>query len=742
MAETTKTLNTRIAQLSFNAADWNESVILLKGEIGFETDTRKMKVGDGTTAWGVLDYVNPDYILPVADTNKLGGVMEGGDVIIDASGIMTIADATSAAHGLMTSADFTKLAGISDGANKVEASATNGHIKIDGSDTTVYAHPTYTSATSDLYKVAVDGTGHVSSTTKVVKSDIDSLVGLTTSAANGLMTSADFTKLGGIASGAQVNVLEGVQFKGSGESSFADLTIDANKKVQIDLSLYALKADVSSVFKFKGTVATVNELPTSGNTVGDVWFVTAEDSEYVYVDATGTGTWEELGPAIDLSEYVTTDTKVNGQALSGDITLDGSDIALTGYTKASAAAAVAASDTVNQAVGKLEYKIDVLNGNDSTTGSVANSIKTAIEGLDVTAVSGDYITAVGEVDGKVTVTASSKGTVASGSTGLVDGDAVYNALAAQDITISSGTAGSFTYTKGNGSAVTVTTGADANVIESVKVNGSALTASSKAVDILITEGTANGSIKVNGSDVSVHGLGSAAFTSSSIYLASNATVNGNAFASNAVVIDGADIKLDGYSIASTAAAIVASDTVNQALGKLEYKVDHATTGTVTSVGLSMPSIFGVNGSPVTSSGTFTVSLNNQTANKVFAGPSSGSAAAPAFRELAEADIPALSISKITNLQTSLDGKADKVSGAKTGNFAGLDANGNLTDSGSKAADFATAAQGANADTAIQSVTGDTYVSATTINHAVTLATSNKVVTTDDYIIIQCSLPTA
>lgn len=48
-------------------------------------------------------------------------------------------------------------------------------------------------------------------------------------------------------------------------------------------------------------------------------------------------------------------------------------------------------------------------------------------------------------------------------------------------------------------------------------------------------------------------------------------------------------------------------------------------------------------------------------------------------------------------------KADKVSGATAGNFAGLDANGNLTDSGSKAADFATAAQGAKADSAIQAV---------------------------------------
>lgn len=48
-------------------------------------------------------------------------------------------------------------------------------------------------------------------------------------------------------------------------------------------------------------------------------------------------------------------------------------------------------------------------------------------------------------------------------------------------------------------------------------------------------------------------------------------------------------------------------------------------------------------------------------------------------------------------------KADKVSNATAGNFAGLDENGDLTDSGSKAADFATAAQGAKADSAIQTV---------------------------------------
>lgn len=68
-------------------------------------------------------------------------------------------------------------------------------------------------------------------------------------------------------------------------------------------------------------------------------------------------------------------------------------------------------------------------------------------------------------------------------------------------------------------------------------------------------------------------------------------------------------------------------------------IGSANVGTVTSVGLSLPAIFTVTGSPVTVSGTLTAVLANQNANLVFAGPSSGGAAAPTFRALVVADIP-------------------------------------------------------------------------------------------------------
>jgi hypothetical protein len=68
------------------------------------------------------------------------------------------------------------------------------------------------------------------------------------------------------------------------------------------------------------------------------------------------------------------------------------------------------------------------------------------------------------------------------------------------------------------------------------------------------------------------------------------------------------------------------------------------SGTVTSVGLSLPtSIFVLSGTPVTTSGTLTGTLATQTANTVFAGPSTGAAVAPTFRTLVAADIPRLDL---------------------------------------------------------------------------------------------------
>jgi hypothetical protein len=69
-------------------------------------------------------------------------------------------------------------------------------------------------------------------------------------------------------------------------------------------------------------------------------------------------------------------------------------------------------------------------------------------------------------------------------------------------------------------------------------------------------------------------------------------------------------------------------------------------GTVSSVGLAMPTIFSVTGSPVTTSGTLTAGLVAQPANTFFGGAASGANAVPAFRLLVPADIPSLDVAKI------------------------------------------------------------------------------------------------
>lgn len=72
----------------------------------------------------------------------------------------------------------------------------------------------------------------------------------------------------------------------------------------------------------------------------------------------------------------------------------------------------------------------------------------------------------------------------------------------------------------------------------------------------------------------------------------------------------------------------------------------AGAGSVTSVGLAAPAIFSVSGSPVTSSGTLTLALTTQVANRVWAGPATGADAIPTFRALVSADINAVNASII------------------------------------------------------------------------------------------------
>ena len=201
-------------------------------------------------------------------------------------------------------------------------------------------------------------------------------------------------------------------------------------------------------------------------------------------------------------------------------------------------------------------------------------------------------------------------------------------------------------------------------------------------------------------------LGTAAATASTDYapaahVGATGAAHGDATTSAAGFLSGTDkTKLDGIATGAT-----------------------ANTGTVTSVGLSLPTEFEVSDSPVTASGTLTATKASQAANQVYAAPN-GSAGMPVFRALVAADIPALDqtyqpldtdLTAIAALSTT--GLIERT-GAGTAGIVTVTAAGKaLLDDADAAAqrttlglgtaaatastDYATAAQGGTADTALQ-----------------------------------------
>lgn len=195
-----------------------------------------------------------------------------------------------------------------------------------------------TAATGTETKYARGDHVHPSDNTKV---DKVSGKGLSTND----YTTDEKTKLAGIAAGAQVNVLEGVQVNGdtitpanklvnisvptlgssdNGNgyvkySEYSSALANAGETLSMLSQILGTKANANNVYEksevynkteidqklagamnYKGTKATTAALPTSGNVQGDVWHVTADGSEWAWNGSA----WEELGTAVDLSGYV------------------------------------------------------------------------------------------------------------------------------------------------------------------------------------------------------------------------------------------------------------------------------------------------------------------------------------------------------------------------------------------------------------------------------------------------------
>ena len=123
--------------------------------------------------------------------------------------------------------------------------------------------------------------------------------------------------------------------------------------------------------------------------------------------------------------------------------------------------------------------------------------------------------------------------------------------------------------------------------------------------------------------------GSGAFTT----LSTTQTISGNKTFSGTVALGG--------SATATTPSAGDDSTKVATTAYVQDEIANFSTGTVTSVALSLPNIFSVSGSPVTTSGTLTGTLATQTTNKVFAAPN-GSTGTPTFRALVANDLPDLS----------------------------------------------------------------------------------------------------
>lgn len=188
-------------------------------------------------------------------------------------------------------------------------------------------------------------------------------------------TAAEKTKLTGIATGAQVNVIESVKVDGT-------VLAITEKAVNIDLSGYAKKTDISSAYKAMGSVAFA-DLPknlTEADT-GKVYNVTdafsdGTNSYPVGTNVVWTGTeWDPLAGLTDLSAYakkteVTTSietavkvkqdklTEAQLAAVNSGVTAD-KVAAYDGYAASIKSAADAATAAQTAADGKVAKNADI-----------------------------------------------------------------------------------------------------------------------------------------------------------------------------------------------------------------------------------------------------------------------------------------------------------------------------------------------------------------------------------------------
>lgn len=124
-----KTIQSRIQHSVYTAAVLKaKNPVLLKGEVVYESDTCKYKIGDGSTAWNTLPYGGGNFEGPISAADITQDTTHR--FVTDTekttwNGKASTTVATQSANGLMSAADKKKLDGVATGANNYQHPATH-----------------------------------------------------------------------------------------------------------------------------------------------------------------------------------------------------------------------------------------------------------------------------------------------------------------------------------------------------------------------------------------------------------------------------------------------------------------------------------------------------------------------------------------------------------------------------------------------------------------------------------------